>query len=295
MSIFSQLNFKHGTAKLQSASSSLLCLTGNDGGNILVQDAISGNYMPVALSPFGINQELFNGTAHVEGVANQTLTANTLYSVYLKNPDGIEANSYLEFWRTFSGFNPTIDPNGLYVGNTGGINISLMYVGQIWTGNSDISTIVALTAHLKQPCYSHFNPWHFGFQTTTLTINSFTQANNGVQNGLSILSVTEGISECFEVSGFVGVYGVSLSASTTIQYQIQVSGTCINGSGGSAAWTSLSPAKYLTIPATSQWVNIEAEWMSAPPIGVYVIQPVISLLNPATCIIQTALLGKLSL
>src|SRR5947209_9173701 len=185
MSTFSQLNYKHGAAKLQSSSSTVLSLTGNDGGNILVQSATTGNFMPVALGPAGINQNLFNGTADVMFQPNQSLQAQTLYSVYLRNLDGTESGCVMSFWPTFQGYNPTIissgDGMGMYVANTGGVNVGLMYLGQVFTGASDISTVIGPAASMRQPCYSQFNPWKFGFQTTPVVASAFTTAQNGVQ------------------------------------------------------------------------------------------------------------------
>lgn len=296
MSIFSQLNFKHGAAKLQSASSSLLCLTSNDGGEILVQSAVTGDLIPIALSPGGINQELFNATASVMGTPNQTLAANTLYSVYLKNLDGLETGCVLDFWPTFSGYNPTLQANGMYIGNTGGPNIGLMYVGQIWTGSSNISTVISPADHMAQPCYSHFNPWTFGFQTNEVQLTSFVQANSGVQSTPSILTVTEGISECPGFTGLLNFYAnTAASIGGYVTFYIQVSGTGINGSGGSTAWTVNSPVQFLTIKNDNTWYSLSAEWMSAPPIGVYTAKPYIAYTGAGSLTIHTSLLGKLSL
>lgn len=287
MSTFSQLNFKHGAAKLQSASSSLLCLTSNDGGELLVQSATTGKWMPLTLSPAGLNQELFNNTACVEGVPNKSLSPNTLYSVYIKNLDGTEAGCKMDFYRTFAGFNPGIDISGIYIGNTGGPNIGLTYVGQVFTGNNDISTIIGPCPNMRQPVYSHFNPWTFGFQSTSVIIPNFTQANNG-PTGPSILTVTEGISESPEFTALCGTYALTLPQ--TIEFYIEVSGMSITG-----PWSSRSPSQYFTCNHTSSWFTMVANWMSAPPIGVYTARPVIKLLNPGTCYISTSILGKLTL
>ncbi len=288
--------FKHGAAKLQSGTSSQLCLTSNDGGMILAQSATTGDFTPFSLSPAGRNVECFNGTCYVEGVANQSLQPNTLYSVYLHNLDGTDANCQLQFWRTFQGFNPTIDPHGIYVGNTGGINIGLTYLGQLYTGNSNISTLIAPGEHLQQPCYSHYNPWTFGFQTTDVQCNAFHQAMSGVQQSPTILTVTEGISESPEFVGHLNFYGNDvLTIGGTVSYFIQVSGTAINGNGGSQAWTVSSPTQYLTIGKDNQWYSLTANWMSAPPIGVYVARPVISYTGNGSILYRTSILGKLSL
>lgn len=288
--------FKNGAAKLQTGSSSQLCLTGNDGGMILVQSASTGDFMPISLSPAGRNVECFNGTCYVEGVANQSLQPNTLYSVYLHNLDGTDANCQLQFWRTFSGFNPTINPNGIYVGNTGGINIGLTYLGQLYTGNSDISTRIAPADHLYQPCYSHFNPWNFGFQTTDVQCNAFNQGMSGVQQAPTILTVTEGISECPDIFGTLNFYGNDPSTiGGTVSYCIQVSGTAINGSGGSQPWTSSSPMQYLTITKDNAWMSIISKWQSAPPIGVYVVRPIINYTGSGSILYRTNLLGNIYL
>lgn len=291
MSSFSQLNFKHGAAKLQSGSSSQLCLTSNDGGEILVQSATTGEYIPIALSPAGINQECFNHTANIMGVPNQSLQANTLYSCYLRNTNGLENGCHHEFYPTFQGFNPTIDPNGLYVGNTGGINIGLMYLGQLWTGNSNISTIISPAEHMQQPCYSHFNPWTFGFQTTITQVNAFNAGMSGVQSSPSILTVSEGISESPEFTGFLNFYGNDPSTiGGFVTYCIEVSGMSIDG-----AWNVRSPVQYFTLTKDNAWYSLTANWMSAPPIGVYTARPVITYSGGGSILYRTQLLGKLAL
>lgn len=288
--------FKHGAAKLQSGSSSQLCLTGNDGGMILAQSATSGDFTPYSLSPAGRNVECFNGSCCVEGVPSQSLQPNTLYSVYLHNLDGTDANCQLQFWRTFAGFNPTIDPHGIYVGNTGGINIGLTYLGQLYTGSSNISTLVAPGEHLQQPCYSHYNPWTFGFQTTFKQVNSFTQGMSGTQSSPSILTVTEGVSESPEFTGTLQFYG---NASNTIggyvTFGIEVSGTAINGVGGSTPWSVTTELQRWTITKDNQWITLTANWMSAPPIGVYTAKPVINYTGAGSLLYRCGLLGKLSL
>lgn len=291
MSAFSQQNFKHGVAKLQSATPTLLCLTGNDGGNILVQSATTGEYMPVSLGPAGRNQECFNNTAYVKGVPNQSLAPNTLYSVYLRNFDGTEDGSRLDFWPTFEGFNPTIDPNGLYVGNTGGINIGLMYLGQLWSGDSNISTLIAPSMHMRQPCYSHFNPWTFGFQTDVLQSNAFTSGMSGPQPAPTILTVTEGISESPSFSGLLNFYGNDPSTiGGLVTYCLEVSGTSIDG-----PWSVRSPIQYHTITKDNAWVTLVANWNSAPPIGVYTARPVISYSGSGSILFRSSILGNLSL
>ena len=288
--------FKHGAAKLQSGSSSQLCLTSNDGGMILAQSALTGDFMPIPLGPGGLNQECFNNTACVMGTVNQSLAANTLYSVYLRNLDGTTWNNRLEFWPTFSGFNPTLQGNGLYVGNTGGVNIGLMYLGQLWTANSDIATVIAPAENLKQPCYSHFNPWTFGFQTTFKQCNNFTQGMSGTQSSPSILTVTEGLSESPEFSASLQFYG---NAANTIggyvTFGIEVSGTAINGAGGSTPWSVTTELQRWTITKDNQWITLTANWMSAPPIGVYTAKPVINYTGSGSILYRCGLLGKLSL
>lgn len=283
--------FKHGAAKLQTGTPTQLCLTSNDGGMILVQNAVTGDYMPVSLSPAGRNVECFNNTACVEGVENQSLAPNTLYSVYLRNLDGTEENCRLEFWRTFQGHNPTIDMNGLYVGNTGGINVGLMYLGQLWTGNSNVGTRIAPQPDLYQPCYSHFNPWKFGFQSTVVQLNGFNAQSSGVIASPSILTVTEGISDCPEISAALNFYGNDPSTiGGYVTFCIEVKGQSVDG-----AWSVRSPEQRWTITKDNAWISLNAQWMSAPPIGVYTARPVITYQGGGSLTCQVQLLGKLYL
>jgi len=291
MSQFSQQNFKFGAAKLQASNKSLLSLTSNDGGEMLVQSATSGDYISVALGPGGLNQECFNGTAIVNGQQNQSLLSNTLYSVYLRNLDGNEYNCKLEFWETFKGHNPIIEGNGLYVANTGGVNIGLMYLGQVFTQNNDISTLIFASAHLKQCVYSHFNPWKLGFQTdvipTTLNENA-----SGRQVAPTILTVTEGIADAQDISASINFYGTH--SQVLISFCIEVNGTAIDEKGGSQHWMLRSPLQYLTIANANCWYQLNANFMSAPPIGVYTVYPIINYKGPGSITCHTQILGKLS-
>ncbi len=276
MDNFSQVNFKHGCAKLQSASSSLLCLTSNDGGELLIYNTETKDYMPVPLGPGGINQELFNNSANVEDILNSSLKPNTLYSVYLNS------DCTLRFYETFKRGNPTLDGYGIYIHP---INKSV-YVGQVYSGNNNISTIITPSIHMQQPCYSHFNPWLFGFQTTVLIGNKFTKSMNGVQQYPSLLTVTEGISECFKINGSLNFKGGFFG---TISYCIEVNGTSIDG-----PWVSSSPKQTVSTKHFS-WQLLTATWMSAPPIGVYTVKPVIEFTGFGKLEYKTHLLGELSL
>ncbi len=293
MSTFSQLNFKFGQCKLQATSATRLDLTSHDGGNILVQNVTTGQYYPIALGPGGsTGQELFNGTAFVEGVANQSLASNTLYSVYLKDIDGNETRVKMDFYRTFSGYNPTVEGNGLFVGNTGGPNIGLMYLGQVYTDNNNVTSVLAPAKDLKHRTYSHFLPWTFGFQTTTQVIK-MRQATDISTLIPTILTVSEGISEGPEAYGSINFY--SDKQNDLVTYQIEVSGTAIDGAGGSVAWSSLSPIQYATIGHTYNWQQLSAFWASAPPIGVFTIKPVITYSGTGNLVVRTQLCGRITL
>jgi hypothetical protein len=288
MSTFSQQNYRHGNARLNANDSSNLALVSNDGGEILVQNSSTGDYFPVALYPSGIVQNLFNNTAYVMGTANQSLSSNTLYSVYLMNLDGTESGCVMDFWPTFSGYNPIIESNGMFVANTGGVDIGKMYLGQIWTGSSNIQTVMT-GDNLQQCAFSHFNPWCFGFQTNQNNVN-FSPSMNGAQSSPSILFASEGIVGCSVIHGQLIIVGNNVGS--TINFSIQVSGTAIDGSGGSQSWTVSSPMVNKTITTTNCCETLSAVWMSAPPIGIYTAKPVINL-NSGSATIACSLLGEI--
>lgn len=295
MSLFSQSNFKHGACKLQASTGTMLSLTSNDGGNLLIQNAVTGELYPVATGPGGMpNQELFNNTACVEGVSNQSLLLNTLYSVYIRDTNGNENYIKFEFWRTFSGYNPTLNGDGLYIGRTGGPNIGLMYVGQLYTGDGDIRSVLDPTLKdLKQFCYSHFNPWTFGWQTKTVEVSG-TESSNWESQLPSIVTVTEGLSESPKASGFVNYYATLPGG--YISYFIRVKGTGVDELTGSSEWCVDSPIQYGSpMGAAYRWSSLTANWLSAPPIGVYTIQPVIKYVGPGNIVFRTQLLGELTL
>ncbi len=272
MSQFSQLNFKHGTGKLQASTSSMLSLTSQDGGNVLVKSAIDGSYIPVDLNPAGLNQECFNNTAYVSGIPNQSLSSNTLYSVYLRNLDGNTtpnpASNIFDFYPTLSNGQPgSIDMNGLYLGpNT---TSQYMYLGQVYTGNNDLSPIIGSAADMRQNVFSHIGQvWTLGYQTTNVCNNSFTMANNGIQSSPSIFTVTEGVCECPEFTGTINFLSTSTPpANTYIAFCLQITGQGIDHMGGGGSYSVQSPLQYLTIRNAFEWQQGIVKWKSAPSIG----------------------------
>lgn len=294
MSIFSQLNFKFGAAKLNSNNANELALVGNDGGEILVYSPITSDFISCALNPGGLVQNLFNNTCYIMGVANQTAAANTLYSVYLRNLDGTENGCVMDLWPTLSGYNPDLNNSNMYIKTIN--DVPLIYLGQVWTGSSDISTIISPATDLRQPCYSHFNPWNFGFQSTVVQSSPFTQGMSGVQSSPSILTVTEGISECPSFHASLNFYGNDpATVGGFVEFYIQVSGQCIDGAGGGTTWTSNSPTQYLTVKNHSTFYQMTAEWMSAPPIGVYTAKLVVNYTGSGSLLYRSQMLGRLSL
>ncbi len=277
--------YKHGKCKLQCGVPSLLCLTSHDGGSLVVQSATTGEYIPIKLGPEGLNQECFNNTAVVDEQENKSLVPNTLYSVFVRNLDGTEEGNRLEFITSCQGFNPLIiESNGFYVANTGGPNIGLMYVGQVFSGNSDMSSHMAPSKYLTCPVSSHFNEWNFGFQSTPIIKSNFTPANNGLQTDPTILFVTEGISSCPTIQATLDF--LPLVDNTTFEFCIHVSGQTITGS-----WVTTSIVRYCT-GKFGNWTNIDALWQSAPPVGVYTAKLVINCLS-GRADIRSSMLGNI--
>lgn len=278
-------SFKHGTAKLQASTSTMVSIGGNDGGAILIQSATTKDYQ--LSTNFGLSQELFNNTANIEGISNQSLSPNTLYSVYIANIDGKEWNNELQFWPTFDNNNPTLENNGLYVNSKNGST----YLGQIYTNNCNIITVMGSTENLVQNCYSHFNPWSFGFQTTQVS-GSFKKSMSGSQSTPSILTVTEGISDCPIFNGQLTFKGGC--PGSTVSYYIKVEGTSIGAIGGSN-WVCNSPIQTVKILNPFRTHVLNSMWGSAPPIGIYKATPVIIYTGIIPLIYSTELLGQLYL
>lgn len=290
MTILTRESYKQGKCKLQSGTSSLLCLTSHDGGSLMVQSATTGEYIQVDLDPGGLNQELFNNTCVINGVENKSASPNTLYSVYVRNLSGntYKSDNRLELWET-KDFLPTLESQGFFVANTGGPNVGLMYVGLVYTGNSNISTILAPGLNLRCPVYSHFNPWAFGFQTTTAINSNFTQSNNGVQNNPSIFFVTEGLMDCPLIIATVNFYS---SVSKTFEVALNISGEGKSEGTAYGPWNQNTQSVFVTAPANS-WQQVVVSWMSAPPTGHYTAKPIINMLNSGTATVRVHMLGHI--
>lgn len=284
----------HGQCYLTASTNSLLSLSGWHGGNLYVKSVTTGDYLELALGPNGIGQELFNGTAYVHGVPNQSLAPDSLYSVYVRNLNGLPyigpPHNVLDFYVTFAGYDIQTNGDCITIGPPPIDNLT--YVGLVFTGNSNISTVIGPSDHMRQTVYSHYNQIFLGFQSNVVSVSGFTQGMSGIQASPSILLVTEGLSDCPVIDGTLNFH-CNVEDGDYVSYQIVVKGTAINGTGGFQPWESRSPLQFHSVTKANRWQQLTATWQSAPPIGVYTAYPVINYFGSGSLTYRTQLLGKL--
>lgn len=270
--------FAHGMYKLQAGTSTTIDLGSNDGGAIIGSNSNNGGRRLVQLGPSGFcSQNLFNGTANVAGTLNQSILNNTLYAVYLNpqttsTPLAPPANTCLSFWPTASGYNPTLDANGVLILDSGGPNPAYIYVGLVYAIGGSITNNIGPAATMNNSVYSHsgLSMWAFGYQST-LVSESYNSATLTTQTTPAIGGPTEGIAN----SPWADV-DASITCTATTSARIQVSGTTYSGS----TFTSNSPTLPVSIGTN---IPFHLVWESAPPMGYYTAQVQFASAGAASC------------
>lgn len=82
---------RHGSVLLTGGgfgSNPNINLSNFDGGGLILQSPLTGGFRMCRMGGAGITQNFFNGTAYIEGVANQSAASDTWYFVYVFNANG---------------------------------------------------------------------------------------------------------------------------------------------------------------------------------------------------------------
>lgn len=279
----------HGRMKFSGADASptkSVALYQDDGQGMMMWNSATLAYR-LQRMPSITNSDISTTTNMVNGVCNQALASNQLYSVYVSNknpttcaddPTNALSNT-LEFWSTYlgvgvPGWNPTTNELGLYVKPTvaGGSTAdnSRTYVGMLWTGPSHDVGVVLTGSALAFPTQSHFHPWLFPVQSDTVTVSGFTTGTPTLQTTPSLLVVSEGV-EMLPLIKILASYKNTMSG-TTATLAIQQTQICYNGA------TQVLTSRTMRQVATeaNKWYHFEVDYGNASCMGVYTAQPLIS-------------------
>lgn len=243
---------------------------------------------------------LFAGnTTIVNGVANQNLAADKLYSVYVRN--ATPTNQYdnvLEFWESYSGVGviawiPTTCNMGTYCKSqsAGGAqpgDPAYTYVGIVYTKGGSVETVIAPAAAMGSRVYPHFpkNRWKFGYQTTVVS-NATSSAVLTTQTTPSIDSTTEGISDSprFDAKAMA----TCDTSGAIVSFRISINGVAYNGN----TFTATSPTTTNTVSSAGLPVPLTAYWESAPSMGWLQARTDIAV-SVGSCTFDTNILGHIS-
>lgn len=283
-STFKQSIAAHHLNKLQSASATALNLDQDNGHGLLLWNPLTSAFRMVNTPSIAI-ANVFSAVNNVEGVANQPLVANQMYSVYVRNTDGGNEQAVeMSFWRTNIGagvgWDPVTNEYGFYVkpASVGrvGIDNTYTYVGMIYTGGTSVESIINGSALQVHVC-GHFNKWPFMLRSTRSVLGAFTTAQNGIQAVPRGRVVTDGISHTphwwYKVS-----FKAPAGQTRTISMGIDVTGTAFDGSAFTVdSATYDGTGNRVAATATNGgWANVSNDWGVAVPMGFFEARPYIA-------------------
>jgi len=295
---FEDTLFGHGSIKLQASSATALAISQDDGQAVLLWNSATSAFRMVRLDSITVSNIFAGNSTIVNGVANQNLANNKLYSIYVNGTTPTNQNvTNIEFWETYSGvgvtaWGPVINEIGIYVKPTtaGGAvaDNTRTFVGTIFTGVGTIANDINPAAAMCNRVYSHFskNRWKFGYQTTVVS-NATSSAVLTTQTTPSICTPTEGISDSprFDAKATF----TCDTSGTTVSFRISITGTAFNGS----AYTGTSPTYTEGVPYANAPVHVTAAWESAPPMGFFTAKTDIAV-SAGSCTVDTDILGHIS-
>lgn len=275
---FKQAIFGNGKVKLQIDGTTSVSCTQDNGQALLVWNPTSQSFRLVAL-PTITCSNVFAAQNYVEGVANQALSNNQLYAVYVFNVTGTnDQDVALDFYRMYTGigseaWTPTINELGLYVkraaiGSTAA-DQTRTFVGMIWTAGGNIGTQLNGSV-LQSLCHSHYNPWLFPMKSDTVSVTGVTTSTTALQTAPRATIISSGIEMCPHFHLSANVRNNTINQQCSIR--LQITGTAFNGTSFSAQ----SELKRHTSSTVNAWGSLDVEWGVAVPMGVFTAQPLIA-------------------
>lgn len=272
---FKQSVMSHGRGKLQADGATSISWTQENGRGLLVWNGTRAAYSLIDC-PVITNSSLFTAVNYVEGVANQSLSANQLYAVYVFNTDATNDQAVaLDFYRMYTGvateaWTPVVNDLGIYTKRSaigsGGYDNTRTYVGMVWTGSSDISTSLNGTTLRSSVC-SLFSKWSFPAMSDVVSVSGITGSSTRATPIATIVSDGIDRTPVFELRANTR----NDTSGQTNTIQLTISGTQYEGSSFSAT----SQTAKFTSTANNAWGQIQVRWGVAVPMGVFTVQPIV--------------------
>jgi len=286
----------HGMFKLQAGSSTTMFLGSENGGAVLGWDSTTSTHRLARLNPGGqCPMNLFNNTALIDGVANQS-AADKLYYVMLEPQIGTvdpasPPSNCMSLWSADSTtYQLTVsNPYGIYVlDNNGVVDQTRVFLGVVRPTAGSITNNINPAAAMNLAVFSDsiMTRWKFGYQTTVVS-NATSSAVLTTQTTPSISAPSLGIDESprFDAKATA----TCDTSGTTISFRIIFTGTAFNG----APQTNQSPTYTAGVPYANAPVHITASWESAPSTGYYTAQTQIAV-SAGSCTFATDILGHIA-
>lgn len=247
----------HGSVVLGISGSTGVALNPWDGGCLLVWNPTTEAYRMVRLNGSLTQANLFNSTAYVDGVANQSLSLDTFYFVYVFNVDG--ANPFdlaFDFSETVQGVNDF----GLLVKSD---DDTRTLVGWLYTGAGDME-FVGSGPDCSILVHSRYNP-------TLLQAQTFGIDETGVTNtyvdvdGCKISMVVDAAT-CLPAF-FVKGYFSSDTNNATGFVRLHLTGISIDGAGASTPIDSFVGEMVATAEVAGTNASLATQYGQALSIG----------------------------
>lgn len=269
---FNQARTAHGSIVMGPNSfspSTALSTSTWDGGGLLVRNPVTGGFQ----MHYGVHalpaQELFSGTAYVQGVANQSLSPNTFYYVYRFDPTGTNVfNLEYDFYPNVANAGPTIGDLGIFV-KTG--DASRTFVGFLYTGSSDIG-FKGSGVQPQKMVFSWFNPQLLHMRSDIITVS-------GVATCPAWTDVTNAaITQVVSAANYLPAYVVNAKYTNTVsglegKLRLKVTGNSYDGNGTTTPISGTTGEMAATVDSAGKSAHISTGYANASGDSVEVVTP----------------------
>lgn len=238
------------------------CAATGGGGYIPLYEPTLGGFALREISAGGIpggDQNLFNGTAYIEGVANQTLANNTFYYVYLFIPQVGNPNLFPAMnFSTTAPNNTSTGGMPIYQDLSGNINT---VIGAVYTFVQNVQ-FVGQGNNCQAPTVSWWNPQTIQMQSSQGGGGGFTNAAFVEMNTNQRISLCALAREMFSATAMG--YGSNNTATSLMGMKLG----CNNGQFGSLS--------SMYAPAINAPVACNSAYGVALADGFYTLSPYVS-------------------
>jgi hypothetical protein len=202
---------------------------------------------------FGTAQDLFNNTAYVGGIANQSLANNTFYYVYCFNPDGgNETDLRLDFYPAAPGNQPASSEEGFQIKSG---DRTRTFIGHVYVRNNSVQFLGSGTTGVQILGHTvNGNPWVIPIQTNTI---SYSQTNTGVYESITNARASVVLSATSFLPNFVcSATCQNSSADADCFLRLSFSGVSIDGSGNVSPFSGVSDECAGTVPKINGYTTL---------------------------------------